>query len=209
MESFLNYGETIVFIVMGISSILAVAVTLDRLNYFFRNEKNSAKIISESIVFLKTGKNQADIELSDANKQSVYVRFTSFVREHFDMGADALSPLLESKIIEERIGFEKRMTVLASLGNNAPFIGLLGTVLGIIKAFFNLGTLGNTGAEIVMKSISTALLATACGLVIAIPVVITNNIFSKKTRVIMQNLEILSRAALSGSIISKNNSKEA
>jgi biopolymer transport protein ExbB len=69
----------------------------------------------------------------------------------------------------------------------------LGTVLGVIKAFYNLGTLGNTGAEVVMRSISTALLATAAGLAIAIPVVMINNFFSRKMKVILANLEILSR----------------
>jgi biopolymer transport protein ExbB len=80
---------------------------------------------------------------------------------------------------------------LNTLGNNAPFIGLLGTVLGVIKAFYGLGTLGASGADVVMRSISTALLATAAGLGVAIPVVMANNYFSRKAKVILQNLEIL------------------
>jgi biopolymer transport protein ExbB len=118
------------------------------------------------------------------------------VKEKYGTGAEAISHLMESKLIEERIFLEKRLIVLASLGNNAPFIGLLGTVLGIIKAFFNLGALGNSGAEVVMKSISTALVATASGLLIAIPVVIANNYFNKRLKVIMQNLEQLSKYTL-------------
>lgn len=106
---------------------------------------------------------------------------------------------MEGKLIEERIFLERRIIILGTLGNNAPFIGLLGTVLGIIKAFYNLGTLGNTGAEVVMRSISTALLSTACGLLIAIPVVMMNNFFSKRLKTIMQNLEILSKEALAAS----------
>ena len=66
-------------------------------------------------------------------------------------------------------------------------------MFGIIKAFHNLGTLGNTGAEVVMRSISTALLATAAGLFVAIPVVMANNYFSRKVKIILQNLEILSK----------------
>ena len=81
--------------------------------------------------------------------------------------------------------------ILQPLGNNAPFIGLLGTVLGVIKAFYNLGLMGDTGTEFVMKSISTALLATAAGLFVAIPVVMANNYFSKNTKIIIHNMEIL------------------
>ena len=100
---------------------------------------------------------------------------------------------MAGKIIEEKMYLEKRLTVLNTLGNNAPFIGLLGTVLGVIKAFHGLGTLGSTGADVVMRSISKALLATAAGLFIAIPVVMANNYFSKKVKIIIQQLEILSR----------------
>ena len=81
---------------------------------------------------------------------------------------------------------------LNTLGNNAPFIGLLGTVLGVIKAFYNLGLMGDTGTELVMKSISTALLATAAGLFVAIPVVMANNYFTKNVKIIIHNLEIIS-----------------
>ena len=101
--------------------------------------------------------------------------------------------MMAGKAIEERIQLEKRLPILSTLGNNAPFLGLLGTVLGVIKAFNGLGTLGNSGAEVVMKSISTALLATAAGLFVAIPVVMVNNFFAKKLKVIIQNLEIISK----------------
>jgi biopolymer transport protein ExbB len=109
------------------------------------------------------------------------------------MGHDGLSDLMEGRIIEEKIVLEKRLTILNTLGNNAPFIGLLGTVLGVINAFHGLGTLGNTGAEVVMRSISNALLATAAGLFVTIPVVMANNYFTRKMKIILQNLEIISK----------------
>lgn len=104
---------------------------------------------------------------------------------------------LDGQILSEKLELEKRLPILNTLGNNAPFIGLLGTVLGVIKAFYGLGTLGSSGAEVVMRSISTALLATAAGLAVAIPVVMANNYFSRKSKVILQNMEILKKELLS------------
>ena len=69
-----------------------------------------------------------------------------------------------------------------TLGNNAPFVGLFGTVLGIIKAFHDLGATGAKGAAIqqtVMAGISEALVATAVGLAVAIPAVVAFNVFNR------------------------------
>lgn len=74
---------------------------------------------------------------------------------------------------------QKRLTVLATLGNNAPFIGLFGTVLGVIKAFNDLHFKAGAGIKVVMGGISEALVATAMGLLVAIPAVIAYNFFSR------------------------------
>src|SRR4029079_12034926 len=76
----------------------------------------------------------------------------------------------------------KNLGVLGTLGNNAPFIGLFGTVLGIIKAFADLSRNSAGGAVAVMAGISEALVATAVGLMVAIPAVIAFNYFQAKVR---------------------------
>jgi ferredoxin len=118
-------------------------------------------------------------------------------------GCAALGVPLQAEALSEFKGWPKSYGMLtdftACVGCRSceeacnKAIGLLGTVLGVIKAFHGLGTLGSTGAEVVMRSISKALLATAAGLFIAIPVVMANNYFSKKVKIIIQQLEILSR----------------
>ncbi|MCL2155219.1 MAG: MotA/TolQ/ExbB proton channel family protein [Leptospirales bacterium] len=200
MENLLTLGERIIFTIMGLASVLALAVTIDRGLIFRHNIKIGGKIFNDIVAKLRAGNID---ELDDYIKtypESAYARFASFIKEHFNAGEKSLTYLMDGKMIEERLFLERRIIVLATLGNNAPFIGLLGTVLGIIKAFYNLGTLGNTGAEVVMRSISTALLATACGLLIAIPVVILNNYFGKQLRIVMQNLEVLAKEALAATL---------
>ena len=83
----------------------------------------------------------------------------------------------------ERLALEKRLGILGTLGNNAPFIGLFGTVLGIIKAFADLAqNQGPAGRRWSCAGISEALVATAVGLLVAIPAVIAYNIFQGRVR---------------------------
>ena len=80
----------------------------------------------------------------------------------------------------ERLRYEKRIAFLGTLGNNAPFVGLFGTVLGIIRAFHDLA--GNTmqGTQAVMSGIAEALVATGVGLLVALPAVATYNTFVRR-----------------------------
>lgn len=89
----------------------------------------------------------------------------------------------------ERIQLEKGFAVLATLGANAPFLGLFGTVLGIIRSFAYLGS--QSGSAAVMSGVSQALYATAIGLFVAIPAVVSFNIFSKKMRDLLAITESL------------------
>jgi len=94
-----------------------------------------------------------------------------------------------SFVKSDRIRLEKGLTVLATLGSNAPFIGLFGTVLGIIRAFAYLGS--QSGSAAVMSGVSQALFATALGLIVAIPAVVAYNVFSKKLRDLLTQTESL------------------
>ena len=81
-----------------------------------------------------------------------------------------------------RLMLEKNLAFLGTVGNNAPFIGLFGTVLGIIKAFNSLSGAESANFKVVMADISEALVATGVGLLVAIPAVVAFNIFNRKVR---------------------------
>ncbi len=99
----------------------------------------------------------------------------------------------------EKINFEKGLSVLGTLGANAPFIGLFGTVLGIIRAFAYLGT--QSGSTAVMSGVSQALYATALGLLVAIPAVVANNYFVHHLRLALQKCEALRDELIARKII--------
>jgi biopolymer transport protein ExbB/TolQ len=103
---------------------------------------------------------------------------------------------VKSYLSLQRSRLEEGLTVLATLGSNAPFIGLFGTVLGIIQSFGALGA-HQTDAADIMVGISEALVATALGLFVAIPAVVAYNVFSKRLKNIIVKSEALKDLYLS------------
>ncbi len=87
--------------------------------------------------------------------------------------------------VEIRLLLEKRLGILATFGNNAPFIGLFGTILGVMNAFATLGDANAISTKLVMVGISEALVATAMGLFVAIPSVAAYNYFTRRLRKIL------------------------
>lgn len=118
------------------------------------------------------------------------------------LSANANSNEVRALFQSERSQLDPGLATLATLGANAPFIGLLGTVLGIIQAFQSLSQSTAGSSSSVMSAISEALIATAVGLLVAIPATIAFNIFTKTIKRYMTELDTL--LALRASIVEKN-----
>jgi biopolymer transport protein ExbB/TolQ len=88
----------------------------------------------------------------------------------------------------KRQQMQKGLSVLGTLGSTTPFIGLLGTIMGIIVAFGELSQ-GSAGTNAIMFALAEALILTAVGLFVAIPAVIAFNVFSKKTKTYLEDQE--------------------
>jgi biopolymer transport protein ExbB len=121
-----------------------------------------------------------------------------------DRGVEAAQEAMEGASALQRLKLEKRLAFLGTLGNNAPFIGLLGTVIGIIAAFDELGKVKLAAAsgatqlapEAVMARISEALVATAIGILIAIPAVAAYNAFQRVVKGTVANTDALGHLLL-------------
>jgi biopolymer transport protein ExbB/TolQ len=94
-------------------------------------------------------------------------------------------------LLYEKEQLEKGLSVLGTLGATAPFIGLLGTVMGIIVSFGKLSQGGGGGTDAVMLSLAEALILTAVGLVVAIPAVVAFNYFGRRTKATLNELTVL------------------
>jgi biopolymer transport protein ExbB len=114
-----------------------------------------------------------------------------------DQGPDAVEELLAGTLGAERARFETRLSFLATLASNAPYVGLFGTVLGIVRAFRNLGADLAEAHAGVMTALAEALVATAIGLLVAIPAVVAFNAFKNAVKVRVTRAETWSRTLLS------------
>ena len=99
--------------------------------------------------------------------------------------------LAQLNYFQLRLLLEARLGILATFGNNAPFIGLFGTVLGVIQAFHAIGANNAFDVQPIMQGISEALIATATGLFVAIPCVMAYNYFTRRVKTILTLKEAL------------------
>jgi len=113
-----------------------------------------------------------------------------------EQGIDSVEEGLMAATTRERMRMERMLAVLGTTGANAPFIGLFGTVLGIIKAFHDLAQNQAEAASAVMAGISEALVATAIGLMVAIPAVVLYNIFQRYNKQALSNIDALAHVLL-------------
>ncbi len=117
--------------------------------------------------------------------------------EQAPRGPDSVDEVVAARVERARLDYERRLAFLGTLGNNAPFIGLFGTVLGIIRAFADLGAHpGAGGAATVMAGISEALVATAVGLFVALPAVVMFNLYTRWLRRSTQRSAVLGHAVV-------------
>lgn len=117
-------------------------------------------------------------------------------------GAEAAQRGMESAAAAERSVLDRRLAYLGTLGNNAPFVGLFGTVIGVILAFDALGTdagaaaAGQAASAAVMAAIAEALVATAVGIGVALPAVASYNYFQRRIASMLGDVEALSKLVL-------------
>ena len=113
-----------------------------------------------------------------------------------DRGPQVAEQILQSGIVRERQRYERFLSYFGTVGNNAPFIGLLGTVIGIIVAFRELGANPKGGLEVVGPGIAEALVATAVGLLVAIPAVVIFNVLKGQVKTRVGNTDFLGRIVM-------------
>jgi len=109
---------------------------------------------------------------------SPLARLFTELRRHEGAGYDRLLTLMDSAITLQRERLEKTLPLLGVIGSTAPYMGLLGTVIGIIQAFQAIQTHNNMNTSTVAGGIATALVATAMGLAVAIPAVAAHHLLS-------------------------------
>jgi len=197
-----NFGaEWVMWMLIGLS-VISVAIMLERAWFYLSLREDLPELASRLRDTLRKGdleQAQKNLEASPSAEAAVVVAGLL----EADRGAQAAEEAMQGAKALQKIRLERRLAYLGTLGNNAPFIGLFGTVVGVVKAFEGLAketssqAQGSTAApQEVMAAIAEALVATAVGLAVAIPAVVAFNVFSRHSKAILANTEALSRVLM-------------
>jgi biopolymer transport protein ExbB/TolQ len=190
----LFHAGWVLWLLLGLS-VASVAVMMERALFFQKRKIDLATVRREFGAALRkddyedAGRILAAIDSLETN----VVLFA--LREHA-AGPDAVEDLMIGAMPKEKERYDARLDFLATLASNAPFIGLFGTVLGIIRAFKDLAGNVHEASTAVMGGVAESLVATAVGLLVAIPSLIAFNMFKGRVKVAMNNTQLLSRMLL-------------
>ena len=200
MLKYLFDGGIFMWVIL-LASISGLAVIIEKMYTFLSKEKKLSEIEKNQLYkALRTGNKEEILKLCKDKTDSVSKSVTKIV-SNMDINFDELDNshrqviegIISESILEQTTELEKGMSLLGTVVNAAPQLGLLGTVTGMIAAFSALTRNGTSTAKIVAGGISEALYTTAFGLIVAIPALVFYNYFNRRIDVIVAEME---RAAL-------------
>jgi len=191
----------VLWILLGLSvaSILLIAERA----FFFHSLRDDVRGLARELdALLRSGRYREAIERMARSPSPEAAAVQAGLR-NADLGPTAAEKAIGGALALERTRMERGLAFLGTLGNNAPFIGLLGTVIGIIEAFEVLGRPegaamagGGLAPQAIMSSIAEALVATAVGLFVAIPAVGAFNYYQRRIATILSGSEALTSVLL-------------
>jgi biopolymer transport protein ExbB/TolQ len=187
MQVMLKGGWTVGLLIL--MSIVVFAILYDRWSFFRKNFKQREEVMPGLEPLLNRRNAKECLEACDRNGSFLARIVRAGIKAHSD-GSD-LKESMEREAKSLILRFETRLPLLATIGSTAPFIGLFGTVLGIIRAFRDLAISNAGGAAVVSQGIAEALICTAVGLFVAITAVFIFNLFQARVNRMAQEAEIV------------------
>ncbi|MDR2425847.1 MAG: MotA/TolQ/ExbB proton channel family protein [Endomicrobium sp.] len=189
----LQMGGWTLYVLIG-ASILSVTVILFKLMEFFGKSKTTRiDFVSKIMKRLKKGDMEGAIEICDNTNSPMAPVAKAGISAHMEKSKN-VGEAMDREIMIETVKLERFTTILGTIGSIAVYIGLFGTVLGIIRAFHDISQVGSGGISIVIGGVSESLIATAAGLFVAIPAVIAYNFFTKLIDKFIVNMEYCASA---------------
>ncbi|MBI3548415.1 MAG: MotA/TolQ/ExbB proton channel family protein [Elusimicrobia bacterium] len=189
------FRDSFTLVILLFCSVISLSFAVERWLYFRKAKIDGDELLGSIRKHLEAGNEKA--AQHDCGKHaSPVARVLHYGLVNRHLHRKDLDELLATKRLEEKLVLERYLGVLGTMGNIAPFIGLFGTVVGIIKAFRDLAMSGSGGPTVVAKGIAEALVATAGGLAVAIPAVICFNYFMRRVKHINAEMEVYSTRLL-------------
>jgi len=171
-------------------SILSLTILLERIVYYRRRSRTKR---SEFMTKIKRALKSNSIERAMEICSETYAPFSNVIYSGLELherNGKEISNAMEREITVEATKLERFIGIVGTIGNTAVYIGLFGTVLGIIRAFHDISAAGAGGMSIVIGGVAEALVCTAMGLLVAVPAVIAFNYFTKRVEHFINDMEL-------------------
>jgi biopolymer transport protein ExbB len=197
-------GASWVLWLLGLLSMSSLALAVERWLYLRRRGGDLEGLARQLDVHLRDDDFERARTLL-AGSPAVAARVADAGLRLADRGTGAAEKAMQSAAALERGRLERWLPYLATIGNNAPFLGLFGTVVGVIHAFEELGhaapghgatAAGQVASQAVMASIAEALVATAVGILVALPAVAAYNYLQRRVTTLLAGAEVLTNLVL-------------
>jgi len=192
-----EHGDVVVVWLLIALSLIGLAIFFERMVLYHSQSANLPALKTRLLKATHSDDALDKVQQEFEKMPSAPARLCAVALASRSRSPEAAQEVTDSLAIEERQRLERGVNFLGTVGANAPFIGLFGTVLGIVKAFHDLSVAKTAGPQVVMAGISKALIATAVGLMVAIPAVVAYNYFKGRVKKILAASDVLVKLALS------------
>lgn len=186
-----------------IISVVCMTIILERVWALWGVASSVTKMAESALAPLKQGKFDEALKLIDGRDDAGHRVFHEIISEAQTSNRERLENVDEERRFAEMLRLRGSIWILATSGASAPFIGLFGTVVGILVAFQSMAVMGTGGFSVVAAGISEALISTALGLVVAIIAVIFYNFFAQKIEQINATLHICAARLIDAAIVGR------
>jgi biopolymer transport protein ExbB len=194
-SSLTQFGASWVMWTLVVLSIIGVAIALDRAVAFLLARDDLERLELDLVQLMRTGDLEGARQRVDRSRayEAALVRAGLADEPRDDDAAEQRMLAAATKV---KLLMERRLAFLGTLGSNAPFLGLLGTVVGIVRAFHALDASNGKVSAGLMAEVGEALVATAIGILVALPAVAAFNTFQRLIKVRLARAEALGRTVL-------------
>ncbi|OEG69320.1 hypothetical protein ATZ36_10150 [Candidatus Endomicrobiellum trichonymphae] len=189
----LNMGGWTLFVLLGASIFSVTIICFKLVEFWIKSKTARSQFVCKLVEKIKRDKLNEAVDFCDTvNSPMSPVAKAGIVA--FKENERNIGEAMEREIMIQTVKLERFTTILGTLGSIAVYIGLFGTVLGIIRAFHDISKMGSGGISVVISGVSEALVATAAGLFVAIPAIIAYNFFTKLIDKFIVDMEYCSSA---------------
>ena len=191
----LQIGGLTIYILL-LCSILSITIFLERIFYYRKQSKISRLDFMTGLGEVITGNDPEKARGIAKATQTPCARVIEAGLNEYGRSEKAIAGAMERTIVDETRKLERFTAIVGTIGNIGLYIGLFGTVLGVIRAFHDIAATGSGGISAVINGVAEALVCTAMGLMVAIPAVIFFNYFTRRIEFFTDDMELCSSELL-------------